>query len=213
MPTVMMEAKDILFPSDNLYDIPVLRPDRQAGHLELPFAPYGTAFKAKEAKTLHYYVDDYRFAALWENPAKGITKNNTQSVEPNCSLFDTTPIARGLERIYRKRWIARWWQEQGILVYADLNVSAKFLEWNRLGIPDGWNAFATRGYRGELEALKIEHEMARNISGCDTPNLIVYGGGREIHDYCMDNALLYVTDFMTEKGERNDEKIRIGQNG
>lgn len=207
------EVKDVLFPSDNLYDIPVLRQDRQAGCLELPFVPFGTAFKAKEAKTLHYYVDDYRFASLWENPAKGIKNNVTQAVEPNISLFDTTPLARGLERIYRKRWIARWWQERGILVYADLNVSLKFCDWNLLGVPNGWNAFATRGYRGKLDALKQEHATARRISGCDVPNLIVYGGGREIHEYCMANTLLYVTDYMTEKGELGDERLRGRQDG
>lgn len=197
----MEPAKDILFPSDNLYDIPCLRIDKQAGHLELPFVPYGTAFKMKAAKTLHYFIEDYRFNSLWENPAKVLKYNITQSVEPNCSLFDTTPVARGLERIYRKRWISRWWQEHGIAIYADLNVSAKFYEYNCLGIPDGYNAFATRGYRGKLEALKMEHGIARRISGCDIPNMIVYGGGHEIHEYCMKHSLLYVTDFMTEKGE------------
>lgn len=198
------EVKDILFPSDNAFDIPVLRLDRQAGHLELPFVPFGTAFKTNIAKTIHYYVDDYRFTVLWNNPAKGIKNNMTQAVEPNCSLFDTTPVARGLERIYRKRWVARWWQDRGILIYADLNVSAKFYDYNLLGIPQGWNAFATRGYRGKIEALKMEHEQARRVSGLDVPNMIVYGGGNEIHEYCMANSLLYVTDFMTEKGERNN---------
>ena len=197
----MEPVKDILYPSDNLYDIPCLRLDRQAGQLELPFVPYGTAFKMKTAKTLHYYVEDYRFNTLWENPAKVLKHAITQSVEPNCSLFDTTPIARGLERIYRKRWISRWWQEHGIAIYADLNVSAKFYEYNCLSIPDGYNAFATRGYRGKLEALKMEHGIARRISGCDVPNMIVYGGGHEIHEYSMKHSLLYVTDFMTEKGE------------
>jgi len=200
----MEQVKDILYPSDNLYDIPCLRLDRQAGQLEMPFVPYGTAFKMKMAKTFHYYVEDYRFNTLWENPAKVLKHAITQSVEPNCSLFDTTPIARGLERIYRKRWISRWWQEHGITIYADLNVSAKFYEYNQLGIPDGYNAFATRGYRGKLDALKAEHRIARQISGCNIPNMIVYGGGREIHEYCMEYSLLYITDFMSEKGDQDN---------
>lgn len=200
----MSELKDILYPSDNEYDIPVLLTEMQAGRLELPCVPFGTAFKAQGARTVHYYVEDYRFAGLWENPAKGVNGTTTQAVEPNFSLFDTTPVARGLERIYRKRWIARWWQDRCIRIYADLNVSAKFRDLNLLGIPDGWNAFATRGYRGKLEAVKMEHAIARRVSGCDTPNMVVYGGGREIHEYCMAHSLLYVTDFMTEKGERDE---------
>lgn len=194
-----IEVKDILFPSDNIYDIPTLRLDRQAGHLELPFAPYGIGRKNRRTATVHFYIDDYRFTALWKNPAKIVAAQVKSAVEPNYSLFDTTPLAFGLQFIYQKRWLARWWQEQGITIYADLNVSSKFFEYNRMGIPDGYNAFATRGSLGGLPLLKAKHEQARLISGCDTPNLIVYGGGQEIHEYCCKHSLLYIHDFMTSK--------------
>ena len=192
-------AKDILFPSDNLYDIPCLRLDRQAGHLELPVVPYVTGRRNKRVATLHFYVDDYRFNALWKNPAKIFDNNPAAAVECNYSLFDTTPLAFGLQFIYQKRWMARYWQENGIRIYVDLNVSSKFFEYNRMGVPDGWNAFATRGALGGLELLKAKFNQARQISGLDSPNLIVYGGGKEVHEFCCQHSLLYVHDYMTEK--------------
>lgn len=195
----MEPAKDILFPSDNRYDIPCLRLDRQAGHLELPFVPYGTGRRNKRVATLHFYVDDYRFNALWKNPAKIFDNNPAAAVECNYSLFDTTPLAFGLQFIYQKRWMARYWQENGIRIYVDLNVSSKFFEYNRMGVPDGWNAFATRGALGGLELLKAKFNQARQISGFDSPNLIVYGGGKEVHEFCCRHSLLYVHDYMTEK--------------
>ncbi len=195
----MEPAKDILFPSDNLYDIPCLRIDRQAGHLELPFVPYGTGRRNKRVATLHFYVDDYRFNALWKNPAKIFDNNPDAVVECNYSLFDTTPLAFGLQFIYQKRWMSRYWQENGIRIYVDLNVSSKFFEYNRMGVPDGWNAFATRGALGGLELLKAKVNQARQISGLDSPNLIVYGGGKEVHEFCCRHLLLYVHDYMTEK--------------
>lgn len=195
----MEPVKDILYPSDNCYDIPCLRLDRQAGHLELPFVPYGTGRRNKRVATLHFYVDDYRFNALWKNPAKIFDNNPAAAVECNYSLFDTTPLAFGLQFIYQKRWMARYWQENGIRIYVDLNVSSKFFEYNRMGVPDGWNAFATRGALGGLELLKAKFNQARQISGLDSPNLIVYGGGKEVHDFCCRHSLLYVHDYMTEK--------------
>jgi DNA modification methylase len=45
--------------------------------------------------------------------------------------------------------------------------------------------------------------IAREISGEAIPNLIVYGGGQEIHDFCNQNSLVYIHDFMTEKGGEN----------
>ena len=114
-----------------------------------------------------------------------------------------SPLAQGLDLIYKKRWLARYFQECGINVYADLNVSSKFYEVNRLGIPIGYNAFATRGTRGHLAELEAELMIAREISGQSIPNLIVYGGGQEIHEFCNRNSLVYIHDFMTEKGGRN----------
>ena len=195
----MEPVKDILFPSDNLYDIPCLRLDRQAGHLELPFVPYGTGRRNKRVATLHFYVDDYRFNALWKNPAKIFDNNPAAAVECNYSLFDTTPLAFGLQFIYQKRWMSRYWQENGIRIYVDLNVSSKFFEYNRMGVPDGWNAFTTRGSLGGLNLLEAKFNHARIISGMDSPNLMVYGGGNEIHEFCCRHSLLYVHDYMTEK--------------
>lgn len=193
-------AEDCLYPSDNVYDIPCLRIDRQGGHLLLPFAPYGAGRKTKTAQTIHFYVDDYRFDSIWKNPAKLLITSARSVVEPNFSLFDTTPLAQGLGLIYKKRWLGRFYQECGLRVYADLNVSGKFYDANRLGIPKGYNAFATRGTRGYLQALEAEFEIACEISGESIPNLIVYGGGKEIHEFCISHSLVYVHDFMTEKG-------------
>lgn len=192
-------AEDRLYPSDNIYDIPCLRIDRQGKALLLPLAPYGAGRTTKTAQTVHFYVDDYRFANLWKLPAKLLNSNVRAIVEPNFSLFDTTPMAQGLDLIYRKRWLARFYQECGLDIYVDLNVSSKFHEVNALGIPRTWNAFATRGTHGHIEELMAEVEIARRISGVDIPNLIVYGGGKEIQKYCNENSLLYIHDFMSSK--------------
>ena len=108
-------------------------------------------------------------------------------------------LAFGLQLIYMKRWIARFWQECGAVVYADLNVSRKFAEYNRLGIPDGYNAFATRGYADREEYLREEIRIAREISGMDVPNMIVYGGGEDIRQICLQAKVLYVEQFMTNR--------------
>ena len=104
-----------------------------------------------------------------------------------------------------KRWIARFWQECGAVVYADLNVSRKFAEYNRLGIPDGYNAFATRGYADREEYLREEIRIAREISGMDVPNMIVYGGGEDIRQICLQAQVLYVEQFMTNRRKGGSE--------
>ena len=166
----------------------------------LPFSAWGADTRSKKGvKTYHFYVEDYRFEAIWKDPAVVLRSGCSAIVEPNLSLYDTTPVAFGLQQIYKKRWIARYFQERGVMVYADLNVARKFYKYNRMGIPDGYNAFATRGYADRQEYLKMEIQTAREISGCDKPNMIVYGGGERIRELCIQNNVLYVEQFMANR--------------
>lgn len=191
---------DLLFPSDNDFEIPALLPEWQGGRLELPVTPWGANSRLNAGvNTYHFYVDDYRFEALFKDPSKLVCSGVKAIVEPNCSLHDQTPIAYGLQLIYKKRWLARYMQEVGTRVYVDLNVSRKFADYNLLGVPQGWDAFFTRGLADMLGALEIDLDAARRVSGKDTPNLTVYGGGRKAEEFCQKHGLLYVTDFINAK--------------
>lgn len=194
------KLKDVLYDSDNDFEIPNLLPEMQADKLELPFVPWGAASRLrKDVATYHFYVDDYRFEALWKDPIKLLTSGCKAIVEPNCSCHDQTPIAWGIQLIYKKRWLSRYLQECGIKVFADLNVAHKFIEYNRMGLPQGYNAFFTRGLDGWMESLKSDLLVAQEISGLEKPNLIVYGGGKEIKRFCQSHGLLYVSDFINAK--------------
>lgn len=192
--------KDVLYESDNIYEIPNLLLEQQAGRLELPLTPWGANSRLrKDVATYHFYVDDYRFEALFKDPVNLILSGCKAIVEPNCSCHDQTPLAWGLQLIYKKRWLSRYLQECGVKVYADLNVSHKFIEYNKMGIPKGYNAFFTRGLDNWMESLKSDLEVAQEISGLEKPNLIVYGGGKEVQQFCREKGLLYVTDFINAK--------------
>ena len=184
---------DCLYASNNIYEIPTLLIDKQAKDLILPLIPYGVAARSTIGiGTYHFYVDDYRFENLWNNPVKIINSGCKNIVEPNLSLYDTTPISYGLHLIYKKRWLARYYQSEGINVYVDLNVSTKFIDYNILGVPEGYNAFFTRGYKARLIQLQMELEVAKKISQKDNPNFIVYGGGQFIQEFCSKNNCIYV---------------------
>ena len=191
---------DFLYDSDNKFEIPNLLLDQQPKHVELPLNPWGANSRLrKDVNTYHFYVDDYRFEALFKDPIKLLQSGCKQIVEPNCSCHDQTPIAMGIYQIYRKRYLARYFQECGVKVWVDLNVSHRFIEYNKLGVPKGYNAFFTRGLDGWMESLKSDLKVAQEISGLEKPNLCVYGGGDEIQEFCRANGLLYISDFINAK--------------
>ena len=57
--------KDVLYESDNEFEIPNLLLEMQAGKVELPLSPWGANGRLrKDVATYHFYVDDYRFEAF-----------------------------------------------------------------------------------------------------------------------------------------------------
>lgn len=202
-----MKAEDRIYPSNNEYDIPTLKFDMQPQlGLLLPFGGWGVTARLKtNIATYHFYVDDYRFENIWLRPERIIKSQCKEIIEPNFSLYQTTPIAYGIQQIYKKRWIARWLQEQGIRIYVDLNVAPKFRELNKLGVPQGYNAFATRGHKNELCQLEAEYITACELSGIDNPNMIVYGGGRDIQSYCKQKNLIYIDEYQVDRREKRKE--------
>ena len=175
---------DRLYPSDNEYEIPTLRIDRQPENgLLLPFAPWGANSRRKKTvATYHFYVEDYRFHNIWLHPEKLLACGCKEVVEPNFTLHLNMPIAFGLQLLYKKRWIARWLQECGIGVWVDLKVSDKYRELNLLG-------------------LAADFDIARKVSGLDRPNMLVYGGGQQAKEVCMRHGLIYSEQFMIAKRE------------
>lgn len=191
---------DFIYDSDNRFEIPNLLLDQQPKHLELPLNPWGANSRLRKGvSTYHFYVDDYRFEALFKDPINLLSSGCKQIVEPNCSCHDQTPIAMGIYQIFRKRYLARYFQECGVKVWVDLNVSHRFIEYNKMGVPKGYNAFCTRGLDGWMESLKLDLQVAQEISGLEKPNLLVYGGGEEIQEFCREHGLVYITDFINAK--------------
>ena len=191
---------DYLYPTDNDYEIPLLLTDNQPVHLELPFAPWGAEARYKKGiTTYHFYVDDYRFEALYKDPIKLLESGCRAVVEPNNSIHDQTPAAYAIWQIYRKRYLARYLQECGLQVWVDLNVSPKFEQLNAKGIPQGYNAFFTRGVSGWQPTLDRHLQMAQRISGLEHPNLCVYGGGDDIRQWCHEKGVLHVQEYMNNR--------------
>ena len=189
---------DFLYPSNNEFEIPTLLTDNQPVHLELPFTPWGVEGRYKKGiTTYHFYVDDYRFEQLFKNPILLLQSGCRAIVEPNCSIHDQTPVAFAIYQIYRKRYLARYLQECGMQVWVDLNVSHRFAEYNLMGVPEGYNAFFTRGVSGWQPHLELNLEMAQRISGCQQPNMYVYGGGKDIEEWCQQHGIRYLAEYMS----------------
>lgn len=148
-----------------------------------------------------FYTDDYRFRSIYEKPEKILKYNPGSIIEPNFSLSNDTPIAFGMQAIYKKRFLARAMQEKGIGVFVDLNVAPKFYKLNLMGIPKGYSSFATRGCTDRLNELQFEYEIAKFVANGNRFRFIVYGGGNVIEQWCKENNAVYITPIIIIKNK------------
>ena len=197
-------TQDCLFPCDNDLEIPCLRLDRQPKVCDIPFLCFGEQKRTHNmmgAGTLHFYTDDYRFNAVYEHPEKILQHNPANIVEPNFSLFVDTPIAFGMQAVYKKRMVSRLMQENGIGVFVDLNVAPKYYKLNMLGVPKGYASYCTRGYSDRLNHLEFEYNMAKTWADGNEILFVVYGGGKEVRDFCKQVGAVYVTPVIAIKNK------------
>lgn len=179
---------ELAFPSSNVWGIPDLDPALQPDAVPLPVWAWGSVARDRDhGGTWHFYVDDKRFAMVLRDPSRVIDTGCAACCEPNVSAFDSTPLAEVLAGILRKRTAAAVWQRAGVGVFVDVNMPARVLDRNewRLGVPDGWRAFSTRGYDRRPESLDDEYHAAERVAG-GLPLLLVVGGGRKVAEWCRE---------------------------
>lgn len=195
------------YKSSNEYEVPDLLLEHAAtSGITDPFVPWGTQKRGSSAGSIHFYVDDYRFQTIWDNPAQVISSGCVAIVEPNLSTDNYMPMAYGAFLVFKKRWFARFMQEQGINVYVDAHVADKFREINFLGVPAGWTSFATRGYADDISGLLKDIQSAKDFTG-GSINMIVYGGGKGVEKVAIEEGCTYLKPF-TSKHQDNGQ----GQN-
>ena len=198
------DVPDALWPSDNDFGIPLLDINMQALSIDQPCATWGVIERtARMNGTWLFYTEDYRYEAIWTDPSGVVNTGCVNAAEPNFSCYSNMPPAVAMWQIYRKRWIARWWQSMGVRVIVDLNVAPVHYASNRMGIPAGWRTFATRGHSNRLDECHAEYQQACEIAGDGvTPLFVVYGGGQAVKSECKVNGWLWIPEAQDRRKGR-----------
>jgi Domain of unknown function (DUF4417) len=79
---------------------------------------YRAKKQAKSDRTLHFFVDDYRFENLWNFPYRYLEylKKFEAVIAPDFSLYLNYPTPVKIWNTYRNRWLSAFWQQSGITV-------------------------------------------------------------------------------------------------
>lgn len=192
------EPPNDLFPSSNEWDIPDLDSAIQPTKTDVAWLKWGTTQRGSEhTGGIHFYTDDYKFNAVWSDPSKLLETGCTDVIEPNFSTWANMPRALAMTDIYKKRWLARYWQENGVRVWVDVNVSPHLHDLNFLGVPKEWRYFATRylasfddGNVAGIDAVMKDWEAIVEHTGTDECVLLVYGARPTTFQDCPEQWVL-----------------------
>ena len=110
-----------LFKTNDPYGFPEVK-SNEFNPIDL--IPYHTCKKKKigdREKTVHFFLDDYKFEQVWVNPKKYIELFQFYNgiISPTFSIWENQPYALNVFNMYRSRWITRFYQECGVKVLID----------------------------------------------------------------------------------------------
>lgn len=108
-----------MYPGVGYYEFPMMEPvDIDVRGVELVGFNYAIRCKHPEDKICHFYIDDYQFERVWNDPDRyiPILSRFKAVLAPDFSIYDDFPMAVNMFNHYRKQWCAAYWQEHGIQV-------------------------------------------------------------------------------------------------
>lgn len=137
-----------------------------------------------EGKAVHFFIDDYQFERVWNNPEAYVDKLRRYVcvATPDFSPYSDMPVALQIYNHYRKHWVGKYWQEAGITVIPTIrNTATKTdLNWWLDGEPEGGIIIVSSMWQTAEGATEVGDKTDYEIETRLKPKKIfVYGKPKE----------------------------------
>ena len=109
------------------FDIPEIQPVHNLPEIkEWIGFNYVLSDKNPQGKAVHFFIDDYQFMRLWNNPDLYIKKLKQYVcvLTPDFSPYGDMPLATQIFNHYRKHWIGAYLQAHGVTVIPTIRASS-----------------------------------------------------------------------------------------
>lgn len=124
-----LNCSETIFDGDGKFNIPIIKPMISLPTIE-KWDMFETARLQKQQPSVpayidyrqdygvHFFQDDHKFEIVWQKPRKHLEKLKLYGcvLSPDFSMYTDFPIAVQIMQHYKKHWVARFWQEEGLAV-------------------------------------------------------------------------------------------------
>lgn len=169
------------YAGEGYYDIPIIEPVFELPEIkEWIGFNYVMSDESPEGKAVHFFIDDYQFERIWNNPEKYVEKLRQYVcvASPDFSPYGDMPNALQIYNHYRKHWVAAYLQQHGVTVVPTIRASTnpKSFDWYLDGEPKNSIVVISSMWTGKEDIQPIfEREyntMYENLNPC---KIFVYG--------------------------------------
>ena len=155
------------FKGKGIFEIPIIKKEN-VSLKDLSLIGYDKLSTNDFDKIVHFFLDDYKFEALWNNPEPRIERLSKYKavLSPQFSLYKEMPMSLKIFNTFRNRWCGAYFQKNGIKVIPSLSWGESDTFWFCFdGIEKGSIvAVATLGVRKEKELfMQGYNELLRKI--------------------------------------------------
>lgn len=109
------------------YDIPVIEPVYELPEIKQWISfNYVLSDDKPEGKAVHFFIDDYQFERIWNNPENYVEKLKQYVcvATPDFSPYGDMPMALQIYNHYRKHWVGAFLQQSGVTVIPTIRASS-----------------------------------------------------------------------------------------
>jgi len=194
-----------LFDGVGEYGIPEIRSTQYQSCNFIGFN-YAKGCTDPENKGIHFFLDDYQFNRVWNDPDRYIDmlRKFKSVLSPDFSLYTDFPKALQIYNHYRKHWLAAYWQEKGINVIPTVCWSTEeSFEWCFDGEPAhgcvAVSAIGTQMRKADKEAfMNGYNEMLKRLE----PEKILFYG--KVPEECKGNIVMIPA--FSDRFKKREEK-------
>lgn len=180
------------------YQIPTIKND---GYIPNGLIGFNYARTSKNKDNgIHFYLDDYQFERLWNDPNKYIDLLSKYEciLSPDFSLYYDMPLPIKLWNIYRSRLLGQYYQSCGIKVIPTISWAGKdTYDFCFEGIlTHSIVSISTIGVRKKQETLKIWKDGVEEMIKRINPSTILIYGDKIDYDFKNINIIYYNNDVI-----------------
>lgn len=137
-------------------------------------------------KGVHFFVDDYRFNGIYENPERTFERYSQYAflLSPDFSTYSDMPLWRQLESVAKNRWVGAYWQSRGMTVIPSI----------------GWGLAQTFDFC--FDGIEKNATVAVGMIGCKRSRIAFMRGYNEMLERLQpEKIIVFGTPFPEMQGD------------